>query len=547
MPSITLPHIPNSQLFPRPPFPVLTAVNRVLDNGFKRLSTVEGHKLDQIKLVYITPQDTTDVVFVTNCNEVYVFGTNKCGRLGIGHDLPLEEPTLIPELCGKDVVKIISATYSMAALTSTGEVWTWGAGTCVFGFRKTKPNMVWSQSALDPIRDIECTNAYLHLLCQSGRVFRLDIYRPDFHQLLPQHVPGLNEHQITSIACGTDHTLVLSSCGKVLVWGLNSEGQLGLGTIDNRSSSMPQTITLDVCIKQIACGANHSLLLATNGKILSFGANNHGQLGIGTNSVQTIPQFVKKAVEFIEISAFGCTSMALSKSNKIYIWGSVGNKSYYWPKYTGNTSFQMTINHFEHNIFTLKSIPYRQLIEKKRSNGLSQVMARAFNNPLHSDLKFTFKKKGTEDQFDCVYAHKWFLSGHSEYFTKLFAENNSQEFEIIDNSYEAYYHFVRYLYTEEVETQDIEVLKEILIISNTLLDAEKKRKFVEPIQRLVANNNVCSIYSIAREYDYEDLEEYCFDFMSRNITSIINTDDYERLADNHSKYFFTNYIKLGVS
>ena len=171
-------------------------------------------------------------------------------------------------------------------------------------------------------------------------------------------------------------------------------------------------------------------------------------------------------------------------------------------------------------------------------------MFRGFNNTHYSDLKFTFKKKGTEDQSECIFGHKWFLSENSQYFKKLLAENNASEYEIVGNSYEAYYHLIRYLYTEEIETQDIEVLKEMLSISDTLLDEAKKKNLPETIKPLITKDNVCSIFACAREFAYEELEEYCFKFMSNNMKAIIMTEDYERLAENHSKYFFTNYFKF---
>ena len=497
-----------------PPFTTNVPFVATMESGFKRLSAFDQNKLAQIKLVYITPQDASDVVFVTNSDEVYAFGSNKNGRLGVGHQLVVEEPTLIKELCGKGVIKISSGCNFMAALTSSGEVWTWGVVTWVFGARQGIPGLIWSKANCNPIRDIECTNYCINLLSQSGQLVWFGNYQHDF---VRKHMSTLKDHLIISMACGCDHTLALSSCAKILAWGRNTEGQLGIGTRNCVDSSSPQVIALNVTIKQIACGTNHSLLLSNNGNIYSFGSNNYGQLGIGNSSAEVKPQVIKKAIEFIEICAIGNTSMALSKTGTIYIWGSVGNKTYDRPKYTTDTSFQMTINRSETVIFTPKSIPYGQLTEKKRTEGLSQVMARAFNNPQYSDLKFTFKKKGTEDQSECIFGHKWFLSENSQYFKKLLAENNASEYEIVGNSYEAYYHLIRYLYTEEIETQDIEVLKEMLSISDTLLDEAKKKNLPESIKPLITKDNVCSIFACAREFAYEELEEYCFEFMSENI------------------------------
>lgn len=45
----------------------------------------------------------------------------------------------------------------------------------------------------------------------------------------PQEVASLSGYFIEDVVCGAEHTLVLTSEGDVWGWGNNSEGQLGLG------------------------------------------------------------------------------------------------------------------------------------------------------------------------------------------------------------------------------------------------------------------------------------------------------------------------------
>lgn len=45
----------------------------------------------------------------------------------------------------------------------------------------------------------------------------------------PQEVASLSGYFIEDVVCGAEHTLVLTSDGDVWGWGSNSEGQLGLG------------------------------------------------------------------------------------------------------------------------------------------------------------------------------------------------------------------------------------------------------------------------------------------------------------------------------
>lgn len=68
---------------------------------------------------------------------------------------------------------------------------------------------------------------------------------------------------------------------KVLAWGLNNYGQLGLGNTEN--SFMPKEIIEfnDQEISDIQGGEHHTIVLMKNGEVYGFGRNDDGQLGIG--------------------------------------------------------------------------------------------------------------------------------------------------------------------------------------------------------------------------------------------------------------------------
>eukprot|EP00698_Gefionella_okellyi_P001796 TRINITY_DN11641_c0_g1_i1.p1 TRINITY_DN11641_c0_g1~~TRINITY_DN11641_c0_g1_i1.p1 ORF type:complete len:1160 (+),score=184.22 TRINITY_DN11641_c0_g1_i1:499-3480(+) len=72
--------------------------------------------------------------------------------------------------------------------------------------------------------------------------------------------------------------------GKVYVWGANDHGQLGLGHTDNDKSTMlPQQLLAlaEKSIMHVACGSEHVLVLSTDGCVYAWGSNTYGQLGLG--------------------------------------------------------------------------------------------------------------------------------------------------------------------------------------------------------------------------------------------------------------------------
>eukprot|EP01084_Bolivina_argentea_P029228 54240_1 len=95
------------------------------------------------------------------------------------------------------------------------------------------------------------------------------------------------------------HSLCLNSEGKVLSLGKNSDGQLGLGTCDDKNHIEPELIPLfiqlNIVVVDICCGTYHSVVLSNDGKVYTFGWNKWGQCGNTEEGIYTvsIPKIVK--------------------------------------------------------------------------------------------------------------------------------------------------------------------------------------------------------------------------------------------------------------
>ncbi|KAK2196659.1 bifunctional Regulator of chromosome condensation [Babesia duncani] len=76
--------------------------------------------------------------------------------------------------------------------------------------------------------------------------------------------------RITSIECGVDFSLALSTCGKLFSWGNNEQGQCGLG---HRIlvSLEPQSIPFDDVVAYIKAADYHSIVGCSGGIVYSFG------------------------------------------------------------------------------------------------------------------------------------------------------------------------------------------------------------------------------------------------------------------------------------
>ncbi len=143
---------------------------------------------------------------------------------------------------------------------------------------------------------------------------------------------GLEEKErIISLQVGYGFSGVLTSHNRLFMWGKNNHGQLGNGTTINQITpiDIAQFISLesDEKIESLTLGYSHSALLTSLGRIFTWGNNESGQLGNGTNISRPFPTQItsqfnllnNEKIKKLYISEY--FSGALSSSGRIFTWG----------------------------------------------------------------------------------------------------------------------------------------------------------------------------------------------------------------------------------
>jgi alpha-tubulin suppressor-like RCC1 family protein len=124
------------------------------------------------------------------------------------------------------------------------------------------------------------------------------------------------------------HTILPGGNGELYSCGRNDNGELGIGDTGNnyRLNLNFAKVESPIVFTEVAVGyENHSVALAEDGSIWSWGDNWYGQLGLGTqlNSVAT-PTQIPGTRGFVAIVAGNDCSMALYENGSVYCFGDNG-------------------------------------------------------------------------------------------------------------------------------------------------------------------------------------------------------------------------------
>lgn len=272
---------------------------------------------------------------------VWGWGGNRFGELGLDNSARnpfIKVPTPIPGLAGIDGV---NAGFDLSFATSGGLVIGWGknnyqqlASGTAQPDSQTTPVVV---PGLENVSAVTCGSAFNLALKDDGSLWAWG--RNNWGQLgdgtlvdrsSPVRVAGLPPMSAVSASpAGTNatgHVLALDRVGNVWVWGTNYYGQLGNGTLSFSNgnvfySSVPLQVNSLAGITAVSAGVYHSLALTGTGQVLAWGDNSFGELGDGTTTQRDTPIPVPGLSSVIAISAGWNFSLAITADRKVWSWG----------------------------------------------------------------------------------------------------------------------------------------------------------------------------------------------------------------------------------
>ncbi|XP_019208926.1 X-linked retinitis pigmentosa GTPase regulator isoform X1 [Oreochromis niloticus] len=255
----------------------------------RKPTSVKALKSEKVKLAACGRDHT---IVCTFHGSVYSAGSNQDGQLGLGHCDKSTYFHLLRPFCDWAPIKMLSAgCNTSAALTEDGRLFMWGdnsVGQIAFGDEgfAAEPREVHVGEA---VIWVSCGYKHSAFVTVYGRLYtfgesangRLGLQKEQLaNHRVPQQVQGVLGH-VTRVCCGGEHTVVLTE-KNVYTFGRGQYGQLGHGTF-LFEVHLPKALQhfCNSKVRHIACGENHTAVVTDSGLLYTFGDGRHGKLGLG--------------------------------------------------------------------------------------------------------------------------------------------------------------------------------------------------------------------------------------------------------------------------
>eukprot|EP01084_Bolivina_argentea_P296001 509742_1 len=311
-------------------------------------------------------------IFVDGNNECYSVGDNGFGACIQNKSKGNNIKTILKINALKDmnISKILCNPWSNHGfiITQNNSVYGFGRneeGQLGIGNKNNmfEPTLVNVTDSNELIKDIQCAWDYSIALTNDGKVFGTDNYdlyggngleSNENASFKWKQITKLNNIISIYISTGISHTLCCDSEGMVYSFGCNEYGQLGIGSDDGNLNSTPIIIPFfsnnNIFVTDVCCGEEYSLVLTNSGTVYAFGGNYNGECGLGNTNETEIctPNLIQSLKnENIKGLKCGCNhSAVITQSNNIYMFGKNGCNQCIISHYDGEMHIPICINEY---------------------------------------------------------------------------------------------------------------------------------------------------------------------------------------------------------
>ena len=276
---------------------------------------------------------TYHTLAINSRGELYTWGSNKNGQLGIGTTTDNE---LAPQRVGNDSdwEAISGGTNHSLALKSDGTLYAWGKndrGQLGIGSRSNETTPQRVGNARD-WKDISAGGKHSLALKSDSTLYAwgsnfsgelgngenaADFNDKSKDKTAPIQIGTDGDWQ--TISAGDSYSHAVKTDNTLHAWGNNGIGQLGLGDTINKNS--PTKVGGDIDWESINGGYAYSLALKSNNTLYAWGINDSRQLGLGDRANRNSPTKVGSDTDWKVIAGKKWHSLALKSDGTLYAWG----------------------------------------------------------------------------------------------------------------------------------------------------------------------------------------------------------------------------------
>jgi alpha-tubulin suppressor-like RCC1 family protein len=263
-------------------------------------------------------------------NSLWCWGGNDSGQLGDGTFINRTFPHM---KITDNVLQISANQYHTCAIIYDNSLWCWGSnwyGQLGLGFSGgniNTPQKVMEEVALVSVGESHtCAMKQDNSpLCWGNNWWGQIGDGTNIQRVSPY--PVKISDIVISVSSGYDHTCALMSDRSLWCWGYNYYGQLGSGSSRNYcggwwpNCNKNPTKIMDDVV-QFSAGAYHTCAVKTDGSLWCWGYNNYGQIGDGSNSNRNMPTLIPIMSSGVSSVAAGVEhTCAVKQDGSLWCWG----------------------------------------------------------------------------------------------------------------------------------------------------------------------------------------------------------------------------------
>lgn len=309
---------------------------------------LESHVLLDVRNI---ASGVSHLAILNKKGEVFTWGEESGGRLGHGIDKGFSKPHLVKNLQDVTMDIVACGDFHTCAVSKSEEFFTWGDGTHNVGLLgHGNEASHWIPKSVNGFLDglqvvsVACGTWHSALATSNGKLFTFGdgtfgvLGHGDQESVwYPKEVQLLGGLRTIKVACGVWHTAAIVdvvfqsgsnvSSWKLFTWGDGDKHCLGHGNKETYLQPKRVSPLIEYNFQQIACGHTMTVALTTSGHVFTMGSTENGQLG-NPNSAGKVPTLVQDKLlgEFVEEISCGAHHVAvLTSRNEVYTWGKGSN------------------------------------------------------------------------------------------------------------------------------------------------------------------------------------------------------------------------------